>query len=173
MRLLHPETLRIVALQCTDEDFKKATVTRKTVVSHAWCEVLKYLATRQTHPKMWLSDFKLGSYMRVVKYFSDRVGCEFKEELLVKHNNVYPAYIISKFSEDDTTEDILEYIYGEIKYLNFDDNYLFSDCMSLYFKGLNIFKYVYGDDWRRIVPVESLDEIQRQVTKTIEKRKLK
>lgn len=55
------------------------------------------------------------------------------------------------------------------QYEKFDENYLFSDCMSLYLKGLNIFKYIYGDDWRRIVPIESLKEIQRVINKTLSK----
>lgn len=167
MRLLHPETLRIVATQCTDEDFKRATVTRKTVTSHAWSEVLKFLATRQIHPKMWLSDDELGIYMQIAKYHGDVIGCVLDEKLLNKYSKVIDMYLSSNYERALLT--IQEYEED----FKFDDNYLFSDCMSLYFKGLNIFKYVYGDDWRRIVPVESLDEIQRQVTKTIEKRKLK
>jgi hypothetical protein len=35
MRLLHPETLRVIALDCNDDDFKYSTVSRKQIISHA------------------------------------------------------------------------------------------------------------------------------------------
>lgn len=175
MRLLHVETLRIISLVCTDDDFKNATVSRKQVISHAYTEVLKYLATRQIHQKMWLSDFKLGIYLRTVRYFADMIGCNFNEELIEKYREVQTAYNIASrsFSDEYTLEESLEYIHNLKEWMSLDDNYLFSDCTSLYFKGINIFKYVYGDDWRRLVPIENLDEIYRVVGKTIEKRKEK
>lgn len=169
MRLLHVETLRIISIVCTDEDFKNATVSRKQVVSHAWSEVLKYLATRQTHPKMWLNDVQLGAYLRVVKTYGDIVECNLDEEMLRKYNDVSYGY----FNLATNMKQASEIISQNSMSFKFDDNYLLSDCVSLYIKGINIFKYVYGDDWRRICPIESLDEIYRVVGKTIEKRKEK
>lgn len=163
MRLLHPETIRIIALICKDEDFDKSTLTRRTIISHAWSEVLKYLATRQSHPKMWLNDVQLGAYMRVVKTYGDIVGCNLDEELIRKHDDVAYGYFVCAHNMKQASDTIR----ANENSFKFDDNYLFSDCMSLYFKGLNIFKYVYGDDWRRLVPVESLGEISRQVNRTL------
>lgn len=47
----------------------------------------------------------------------------------------------------------------------FDDSYLFSDACSLYFKGINIFPDIFGDQWRKYVPVENYKEILRQINK--------
>lgn len=51
----------------------------------------------------------------------------------------------------------------------FDDNYLFSDAVSLYLKGVNIFPDIFGDQWRKYAPIISLKEIYRVVGKTLEK----
>jgi hypothetical protein len=165
MRLLHPETIRIVATVCKDEDFSSATVSRKSVIAHAWSETLKYLATKQQHPKMWLTDSQLGAYLRVVKTYGDMVGCKLNQELLPKYEYVSYGY----YNYAPKLKDASDIINANAKSFKFDSTYLFSDCVSLYFKGLNIFPYIYGDDWRRVVPVESLKEIHRQVSKTIEK----
>jgi len=153
MRLLHPETLRIIAEE--NVDFSNATSSRKQVISHAWSEVLKFKATEQTHPKMFIhNDYNLGVYMSVVKIYGDIAGCNFNEELLKKYSNLYIGY--TSFND----RGLLEY---------FDVNYLFSDAVSLYFKGINILPFIFGDKWRKYVPVESLTEIHRQVTKTLGK----
>lgn len=78
MRLLHPSTLYTVAIECKDSDFKSATVSRKQVIAHAWSEGLKYLATKQTHPKMWLDPYELGGYLAAVKMYGDKIGCNFE-----------------------------------------------------------------------------------------------
>lgn len=49
----------------------------------------------------------------------------------------------------------------------FNDDYLLSDACSLYYKGINIFPDIYGDQWRKYIPVENHKEILRQVLKTI------
>jgi hypothetical protein len=160
MRLLHPDTIRTVAMVCKDEDFKNATVSRRSVISHAWSEVLKYMATKQNHPKMFLrSDYEIGPYMGYVKKYGDKIGCNLNAEHLAKYDDVYYGFV-------NITESNELHLKSR-----FDNEYLFSDCTSLYFKGLNIFPYVYGNDWRRLVPIESIDEIYRVVGKTIEKRK--
>ena len=171
MRLLHTETLRIVALVCKDLDFEKATVSRKQVISHAWSECLKYLATRQNHPKTWLTDGKLGVYLRVVKTYGDIIGCQLNEQHLQKYEDVWNGYTDARNLQ--SALNIIDINKGGRYDFKFDDNYLFSDCTTMYFKGLNIFQYVYGDDWRRLVPIQSLDEIYRVVGKAIEKRKIK
>ena len=157
MRLLHPETLQIVAEELNDDDFKNATVTRKTVISHAWAEVFKYLSTRQTHPKMFLSDGHLGYYMKLVYLYGTNIGCNFDESKLVKFDDVWYNYL--KYDCLATLEHSLED--------EFDSCYLFSDAVSLYFKGLNIVPYIFGEDWRRYVPIENLKEIYRVVGKTL------
>ena len=95
MRTLHPESLRIIARVCEELDFEKATVSRKQIISHAWSEILKYLATRQSHPKMWINDEELGVYTRIVKTYGDIVGCNLDEGLLKKYDNVACGYFIS------------------------------------------------------------------------------
>lgn len=169
MRLLHPETLRIIATICKDEDFKNSTVSRKQALSHVWSESLKFLATRQSHPKEWLNDQQLGVYLRVVKTYGDIVGCNLDEELLRKYDDVAYGYFTHAYNMKRASDTI----HVNANSFKFDDNYLFSDCTTMYFKGLNIFQYVYGDDWKRLVPIQNLDEIYRVVGKTIEKRKSK
>lgn len=164
MRLLHPETLRIVSLVCIDEDFDKATVSRKTVISNSWTETLKFLRTRQKHPKMFLgTDFNYGVYLRISKTYGNIVGCDLKEIHLEKYSNVLNGY-----NTHNNLKKACEYFSLDTY---FDNNYLFSDCVSLYLKGLNIFPYVYGNDARRLIPIESLDEIVRVTTKAINRRK--
>jgi hypothetical protein len=116
---------------------------------------------------MWLNDIQLGVYARVVKTYGNIVDCNLDEELLNKYNDVAHGY----FNLATTLKVASEIIECNNQSFKFDDNYLFSDCTSLYFKGINIFQYVYGDDWRRLLPIENLDEIRRVVGKTIEKRR--
>lgn len=159
MRLLHLRTISTIATM-KDSDFEKATVTRKTVLSHAYCEVMKYLATNKIHPKMFLgSEEEYGYYLKYVSVFADMVGCKFDYDKIKKYPRVYNAFASNKGIVELT----------KILSERFDANYLFSDCTSLYFKGLNIFKEVYGDEWRKLVPIESLKEIRRVVDKTISK----
>ena len=76
MRLLHPQTLVTIATS-NELDFTKSTASRKQAISHAWSEILKYLATRQTHPKMFLDDIKLGNYAKLVYLYGIQIGCNF------------------------------------------------------------------------------------------------
>lgn len=169
MRLLHPETIRIIATE--DIDFSGATVSRRQVLSHAWSEVLKYMATKQEHPKMFIKDeFDLGVYLKYVYIYATRVGCKFKPEVVDKYPTLKEGFCDTETS-DLELDSCIEYL--EDHYIckgRFDDNYLFSDCISLYLKGVNIMPFTYGDDWRRLVPIESLKEIYRVVGKTLDKR---
>jgi hypothetical protein len=159
MRLLHPETLRIVSMVCKDEDFEKATSSRKQIISHAWSEMLKFKATKQSHPKMFIHDeYEQGLYMKIVYTFGKVVGCNLDPSHLEKYQTMNDAFT----NGTDDWESVNKH---------FDSNYLFSDAVSLYFKGVNIFKYVFGDEWRKFVPVESLEEIHRQVSKSLNKEK--
>lgn len=154
MRLLHPETLAILAEG--DVDFSKATSSQKQTISHAWSEVIKFKATNQKHPKMFIdNDYFLGVYMNVVKLYGDLLGCKFNPELLEKYPQLHEKLMNS------TSEDV-----RALTEKYFDDNYLFSDTVSLYFKGVNIFPNIFGHQWRKYIPVESYDEILRQINKT-------
>jgi len=162
MRLLHPTTIHTIANDMTDDDFKKSTVSRRSVLSHAWSEVLKYMATKQTHPKMFLkSEYDLGTYMAYLKSYGDKIGCNMNVENLMKYDDLYYGFC-NIYTESEM----------RLKYY-FNTDYQFSDCVSLYLKGANLFEYIYGSEWRKLVPIESLDEIYRVVGKTIEKRKVK
>jgi hypothetical protein len=152
MRLLHPKTLRIAA---EHEDIPK------TVIAHAWSEVFKFKAQNKTHPKMFIyDDFSLGHYLALVYKYGKHKGCK------LDINNLYSKdwfrlEIKNGFEQFEVFETVLvlrEY---------FNDNYLFSDACSLYFKGINIFPDIFGEDWRKYVPVESHKEIIRQCEKTI------
>ena len=163
MRLLHPQTLFTLATS-QELDFSKSTVSRKQALSHAWSEVLKYLATRQTHPKMWLNDRKLGIYSKLVYLYGLEAGCNFNKEYLEKYEEVYKA-----FSLDMIMSTIKVNLESE-----FDELYLMSDCVSFHLKGLNLGEAVFGrEKWRRVVPIESLQEIVRVSQKAIDNSKAK
>ncbi|MFA8451774.1 MAG: hypothetical protein ACEPOW_13855 [Bacteroidales bacterium] len=152
MRLLHPKTLEIAS---------KRKYIPKTVLSHAWSEVFKYLATGQKHPKVFITDeYYLGVYMSMVYEMSQIRGCNFDKS---KINNYSKEF--SRGFREELSSDHIMIMYTAY----FDDNYLFSDACSLYFKGINIFPDIFGDEWRKYVPVESHKEIHRQITKTINK----
>ena len=153
MRILHPKTIRIIANE--DIDFTKSTSSRKLVLSHSWSEMIKFKSQDKPHPKVFITDdFDLGCYMAYIYQENEKVGCKLDSSKLEKFEELFVGFTSCAISRIN-------------KY--FDDNYLFSDCVSLYFKGVNIFPFVFGDDWRKYVPVESLKEIQRQVNKTLEK----
>lgn len=150
MRLLHPRTIQILA---SHPEFPK------THLAHAWSEVFKYLASGQKHPKMFIDrEYYIGLYLMVI-YRSAKDLCNLNVDLI---NNL-PKNVIEGFKSPYATRN-LNKLLGY-----FNDNYLFSDACSLYFKGTNIFPDIFGDDWRKYVPVESLKEIKRQVDKTLSK----
>lgn len=149
MRLLHPKTIKICA-----------KIGYKTVIAHAWAEVFKYLASKQTHPKMFIkSEYYLGLYLQIVYRSGISIGCKFDN----KNVNKLDQKIRNGFNAPYTARNLINLA----DY--FDDNYLFSDACSLYFKGINIFRYLF-DDWRKYVPVESRKEIIRQCEKTLKKK---
>lgn len=176
MRLLHTKTLQIVALDMKDEEFVNATSSRKQIISHCHSEILKYLATRgeKAHPKMFINnDRRLGQYVRIVKQYADIVGNTMNLEHYKKYPEVYNG--IFSFHEDGVSG--ARTIHGTEFWFNdkyslspFDSHYLFSDAVSLYFKGVNIFPYIYGTQWRKYVPIENLKEIYRVVGKTLDKK---
>lgn len=150
MRLLHPRTLEIIA-KADNKIFKNATVSKKQIISHAWSEVLKYLAQDKSHPKMFFNnEDEYHIYLHYIYALNKikNVGCNLDfEKINTKYIGVYDnTHIINKF---------------------FNNEYLFSDAVSLYFKGVNIFPKIYGDEWRRYVPIENLEEIFRVVGKTL------
>lgn len=155
MRLLHPETIRIIA--CESVDFSNATSSKKQIISHAWCEVIKFKSQKYTHPKMFIEDdFDLGCYMAYIDRTNKYVGCNLNVGNLEKFEELFMGFTSFSISRIN-------------KYFN--DNYLFSDAVSLYFKGVNIFPFIFGDEWRKYVPVENIGEIKRQVDKTLNKRR--
>lgn len=161
MRLLHPQTLFTLATS-NELDFTKSTVSRKQAISHAWSEVLKFLATRQPHPKMFLDEIKLGNYAKLVYLYGTEIGCNFNREFLEKYPLVFKEfnYITS-----------ISHANRELFY-SFDELYLMSDCVSFHMKGLNLGESVYGKNkWRKICPIEGLQEIVRVTQKAIDKNK--
>lgn len=157
MRLLHPVTIRTIAHMDASE-FKNATVSQRQILSHAWSEVFKFIGQDKPHPKVFISDqTTLGTYLRRVYDYGLIVGCKMNKDLLNKDIEMHNGFYNQCWQYTDQLMS------------NFDDNYLFSDAVSLYFKGVNIFPSLYGDKWRKLVPVESLQEIQRQITKTLSK----
>jgi hypothetical protein len=164
MRLLHPQTLFTLATS-QELDFSKSTVSRKQAISHGWSEGLKFLATRQPHPKMWLEDKDLAVYMRLVYTLGLEVGCDFKSIHLEKYPEIFR--IFSMETQDKRISALCGYLATK-----FDEFYIMSDCVSFHFKGLNLGEVIFGKDrWRRIVPIESLQEIVRVTTKTLDKNK--
>lgn len=164
MRILHPRTIKIIA-NMEDSEFENATVTKKAILSHAWSEIFKYLATRRNHPKCFIrNEYDLGMYLGYLRSVGETVGCNMNVENMFKYDDVYQGFAVY-----NNMYDYELYLVRSKEY--FDDNYLFSDAVSLYFKGVNIFVHIFGASWRKYVPVESLVEIQRQVSKTINKDK--
>jgi len=151
---MHPRTIKIIATE-DKIDFTKATSSRRQVISHSWAEVIKFKSQTGSHPKIFIDDdFDLGVYSRYVYECNKTIGCKLNPEKLERFEELFAGFTSCATSRLN-------------KY--FDDNYLFSDCVSLYFKGINIFPFVFGDAWRKYAPVISLKEIQRQVTKTLAK----
>ena len=151
MRLLHPTTLDIAARR---KDIPK------TVISHCWSECFKWLATKQTHPKMFINHlFTFGQYMRLVYNRGIEKGCKFDRSKIDKFGEeVYHGF---NFLENPSFKnDPL-----------FDSDYLFSDAVSLYLKDINIFPDIFGDKWRKYVPMENLEYAYAVIKKTLEKRK--
>lgn len=148
MRILHPTTLKIIASR---KDISKAHI------SHVWSEIFKWKASGKSHPKMFIdNDYDLGCYMAIVSVNGWFKKCNLDASKIKKLNSTIQAGWYEMWCADRIA-----------KY--FDDNYLFSDACSLYYKGINIFPDIFGDDWRKYVPVESLKEIIRQCDKTINK----
>jgi hypothetical protein len=149
MRLLHPTTITILA---SHPEFPK------THLAHAWSEVFKFLAQDKSHPKMFLPSHEhYGNYLSFIYQETRDKGYNLDKEKINKLSSEV------KKGWEWYQEDL------NIFESHFDDDYLFSDACSLYYKGINIFPDIYDDNWRKYVPVESLKEIQRQVTKTLSK----
>jgi len=106
-------------------------------------------------------DFELGIYMRFVYNEAIKKGCSL-DRLKVKSLGNIILHGFERGNCDEMGEG------GQYMFLtcsDFDNNYLFSDACSLYYKGINIFPDIFGDKWRKYVPVESHKEIVRQCNK--------
>jgi hypothetical protein len=155
MRLYHPRTLEIFA--------SRPDIPKRYSCS-AWSEIFKWKAGGKSHPKMFLlRDFKLGVYMRFVYDRATKKGCALDKSKLEKLGKT----VLLGFNGGCyyITNDKKRYMF--LTYCDFDNNYLFSDACSLYYKGINIFPDIFGDQWRKYVPVESHKEIIRQCEKTV------
>jgi hypothetical protein len=156
MRLLHPRTVQILATHADELPHARRSL------ASCWAEIFKWKASGQKHPKQFITDDKtLGVYLFWL--WTNALGiCNLDDSNVKKLGKEvlygWNIFFVGKFLQD--------FIYSAKE---FDDFYLFSDACSLYFKGCNIFPYIFGDEWRKYVPVESLKEIQRQVTKTLNK----
>lgn len=105
---------------------------------------------------MFLEEDKFyGFYMALVKEYGDVIGCNLNEQHLTKYDDVWYGYVSADFDKMDR--------------FFFDNDYMISDFVSLYLKGLNLYPYWYGDSWRKYVLIESLDEIFRVASKTVNK----
>lgn len=155
MRLLHPTTLKIAA---------ERSDIPKTVISHVWAEVFKFVKSGQKHPKMFIKDERdLGIYLSIVYRLGIDKGCNL---------DISKVKTLTKSIKHGFDSGMCSWLKDSISMtagLYFDSNYLFSDACSLYFKGINIFPDIFGDEWRKYIPIESHKEILRQVTKTINK----
>lgn len=152
MRLLHLKTLQIAANR---DDIPR------TVISHVWSEIFKWKASGKSHPKMFIYDeYTLGEYMALVYKCGIIKNCNLDKDKIKKlSKQIQIGFLFSM--------NINSLVAGNILNIYFDDNYLFSDACSLYYKGINIFPDIFGDQWRKYVPVESHKEIKRQIDKLI------
>lgn len=127
--------------------------------------MFKYLATRQPHPKMIFdNDFTYGMYLKYVYLYSQQIGNQFNHQLLEKYPEAWRG-----FNSQTTIKSCIEILMH-----HFDELYLMSDFVSLHYKGCNVGEAYYGvDKWRRIIPIQNLEEVHRVITKTIDKRKNK
>jgi len=168
MRLLHPETIRVVG-DAGDSVFENATVSKKQIISHAWSEVFKYLGSGKSHPKMFISNkTHIGYYLYGLFAIGTKFGCRLDKEKIRKLDGEIERAFFNKY---DYYLNVLKG-HGEFDFRlddYFDRVYLFSDLISLYYKGVNLLPKVYGDNWRKYIPVESHKEIIRQCNKTLQK----
>lgn len=153
MRLLHPRTIQILAEHA--DELPRA----RQSLAHCWAEIFKWKSSGKKHPKQFIDDDRyLGSYLGYL-YEESRNVCKLDAGKIPNLGVVIAKEFILKrwdFKLYFTTDP-------------FCDPYLFSDACSLYFKGCNVFPYIFGYEWKKFVPVESLEEILRQVTKTLKK----
>ena len=111
------------------------------------------------------NDYDLGIYLSVVYEFATKKGCKFNLDKIKNLNKNIRDGFYDHFYATPSVKTRKE------RRLNkyFDDNYLFSDATSLYFKGINIFPYLFPKDHRKYIPVENHKEIVRQCNKTLNK----
>jgi hypothetical protein len=146
MRLLHPKTIKTASEK---DDMPK------TILSHCWAECFKAIKSGQKHPKMFIYDrYHFGTYMRLVYEAGITKGCNLDKDKVQSL-----GFDIQRGFDD-----------GKVRLLDqyFDDIYLFSDCVSLYMKGVNIIKYIFVD-WRKYIPIESHKEMHRVISKYLSK----
>lgn len=152
MRLLHPTTIKILSSH---------PELPKTHLAHAWAEVFKWKASGQKHPKMFIDcEEDLGNYLAYIYEMVDGKGYNLDSNKINKlSNNIKRGWD-------------LYFLWNKKRMFKpyFDSNYLFSDACSLYFKGVNIFKDIFGDQWTKYCPVINLKEINRQISKTLNKK---
>jgi len=161
MRLLHPETIRIIAEEKVD--FKNATSSKRQVLAHAWAEVVKFKAQTKSHPKMFIdNDVHLGFYMSWVYLWGTMAECKLNPDVLNKYPDLREAFDLANTDNEGWSLDKIDQY--------FDENYLFSDCVSLYYKGINIFPFVFRENWQKYCPVINLKEVSRQIDKTMNKK---
>jgi len=146
MRLYHPRTLQILS--------ERKDIPKRYSCS-VWSEIFKWKASGQVHPKCFINnDFHLGVYLKIVYELATAKDCNLDKSKIKSLSEKVQDGFNNGVGFDRTI--LSDY---------FDSNYLFSDACSLYFKGINIFKDIFGDDWRKYVPVESYKEILRQINK--------
>lgn len=172
MRLLHPKTLDIVG-HMKDEEFQSSTLSKKLIYSHSWSECFKFVKSGKEHPKMFINYANIVTYLLELHNKNDiySVGCNMNYNLIYTLNDYLDGEYINDliwYYNEGSPEDEVSCLEDK-----FDRDYLISDANSLYYKGVNIFPHIYGENWHKYCPVISLKEIKRQVDKTLDKRSKK
>lgn len=148
MRIYHPKTLQILA--------SRKDIPKRYSCS-VWSECFKWKASGKPHPKQFIDDDEaLGSYLALVFKLATLKGCDLDDNKIRKLG----SSVLCGWNAD--------FAYGREEYWRyFDDNYLFSDACSLYFKGINIFEDLFPESPAKYIPVISHKEIIRQCNKTL------
>jgi hypothetical protein len=153
VRQLHPRTLEILA---NNDEYPAYPI------SHCWSEVFKWLGSRQNHPKVFIiKEYDLGVYLAYIYNMN-----ALKNRCLLDKNKINNLSTKLQLGFKNYYGINGGYVPGLFS-VYFNDNHLFSDVCSLYYKGINIFPEIFGDDWKQYCPVISHKEIIRQCEKAV------
>lgn len=147
MRLYHPKTLQILASR-PDIPLRYST--------SVWSEIFKWKSSNKSHPKVFIyNDTDVGVYLRYCYDLATNKGAKLDKTKILKLNQLINDGF-NNYSLSDLHRMTIQY---------FDKDYLFSDAVSLYLKGINIFPDIFGVSWKKYCPIISHKEIVRVVNK--------